>query len=71
VFALRLDDPVSVSPTAPAPEDPDQPDGSLDLPAETWLRLVSGRLAPRYTPAEVVAAGVVDLDLLRRVFPGY
>ena len=34
-------------------------------------RLVAGRLAPKYTPGSVHAAGATDLDLLRRVFPGY
>jgi hypothetical protein len=66
VFALRLQAPVSVDFDVP-----DQPDGTLTLPAEAWLRLVAGRLAPRYTPAGVVATGAADLDLLRRVFPGY
>jgi uncharacterized protein (TIGR03083 family) len=66
VFALRLQDPVSLD-----FELPEQPDGTLMLPAETWLRLVSGRLAPQYTPASVVATGAADLDLLRQVFPGY
>jgi hypothetical protein len=41
------------------------------LPAEAWLRLVAGRLAPPYTPASLTAAGAADLDLLRKVFPGY
>jgi uncharacterized protein (TIGR03083 family) len=66
VFALRLQAPVSVDFDVPG-----QPDGTLTLPAEAWLRLVAGRLGPRYTPAGVVATGAVDLDLLRRVFPGY
>jgi uncharacterized protein (TIGR03083 family) len=66
VFALRLQAPVSVDFDVP-----EQPDGTLALPAEAWLRLVAGRLAPRYTPDGVVATGAVDLDLLRKVFPGY
>jgi len=65
-FALRLQAPVSVD-----FEVPERPDGTLTLPAEAWLRLVAGRLGPRYTPAAVVADGAVDLGLLRRVFPGY
>jgi hypothetical protein len=32
---------------------------------------VSGRLKPENTPAEIEAAGLADLDLLRKVFPGY
>lgn len=66
VFALHLADPVSVDTDVPA-----QPDGTLRLPAEAWLRLVAGRLAPWYTPAGVDATGAADLTLLRRVFPGY
>jgi uncharacterized protein (TIGR03083 family) len=65
-FALRLRAPISVDFDLP-----EQPDATLALAAEAWLRLVAGRLAPRYTPASVVAVGVADLDLLRQVFPGY
>jgi uncharacterized protein (TIGR03083 family) len=66
VFALRLQASVSVDFDAP-----EQPDGTLTLPAEAWLRLVAGRLAPQHTPASVVATGAVGLELLRQVFPGY
>ena len=66
VFALRLTSPVSVDFEVPA-----QTDGTLTLPAEAWLRLAAGRLAPRYTPGSVVTTGAADLDLLRRVFAGY
>ncbi|MEV4549198.1 maleylpyruvate isomerase family mycothiol-dependent enzyme [Nonomuraea wenchangensis] len=66
VFALRLKPPISVDFDVP-----EQPDGTLGLPAEAWLRLVSGRLAPRHTPDGVTTTGAADLDLLRRVFPGY
>lgn len=65
-FALRLRAPISVD-----FDMPEQPDGTLTLPAEAWLRLMAGRLAPRHTPANVVAAGAADLGLLRQVFPGY
>ncbi len=65
-FALRLQTPVTVDFDVPG-----QPDGALTLPAEAWLRLVAGRLAPRYTPGSVAATGAADLDLLRRIFPGY
>jgi uncharacterized protein (TIGR03083 family) len=65
-FALRLQAPVSTDLDVP-----EQHDGTLTLPAEAWLRLVAGRLAPRYTPDSVSATGAADLDLLRRVFPGY
>jgi uncharacterized protein (TIGR03083 family) len=40
-------------------------------PAEAAVRLLSGRLAPAYTPADVAVTGNVTLDELRRVFPGY
>jgi uncharacterized protein (TIGR03083 family) len=66
VFALRLGDQIALDSDVP-----DQPDGTLSLPAEAWLRLVAGRLAPQHTPDSVTATGAADLDLLRRVFPGY
>lgn len=66
VFALRLEEPISVDFDVP-----ERPDGTLTLPAEAWLRLVAGRLEPRHTPADVAGTGAADLDLLRRVFPGY
>jgi uncharacterized protein (TIGR03083 family) len=66
VFALRLGDQITVDSDVP-----DQPDGTLSLPAEAWLRLVAGRLSPRHTPDGVSTTGAADLDLLRRVFPGY
>jgi len=66
VFALRLGDQIGVDRDVP-----EQPDGTLTLPAEAWLRLVAGRLAPRHTPDGVSTTGAADLDLLRRVFPGY
>lgn len=65
-FALHLQSRVSVDFDVP-----DHPDGTLTLPAEAWLRLVAGRLAPRYTPDSVAAKGAASLDLLRQVFPGY
>lgn len=65
-FSLRLDDPVSIDPT-PA----DDADGSLTLPAESWLRLIAGRLAPDHTPATLELTGPITLATLREVFPGY
>ncbi len=41
----------------------------LTLPAESFVRLVYGRLDADHTPASVEARGV-DLDLLRSTFPG-
>lgn len=66
VFALLLKDRISVDFDVP-----DEPDGTLTLPAEAWLRLVAGRLGPSHTPEDVATTGAADLDLLRKVFPGY
>jgi uncharacterized protein (TIGR03083 family) len=38
---------------------------------EAALRLISGRLTPAHTPADVVVTGNVTLEQLRDVFPGY
>lgn len=46
-------------------------DGTLGVPAESWLRLIAGRLATAHTPAAVRTTGAADLEQLRRVFPGY
>jgi uncharacterized protein (TIGR03083 family) len=43
-------------------------DADLRLPAEAFIRLVYGRLDPGHTPA--VTTQHVDLDVLRRAFPG-
>jgi hypothetical protein len=43
--------------------------GSLRLPAESFIRLLYGRLDPDHTPSSVSADGA-DLDTLRRAFPG-
>jgi uncharacterized protein (TIGR03083 family) len=65
-LALRLGEQVIVD-----SEVPGEPDGVLSLPAEAWVRLVTGRLGPDYTPAGITATGAADLDVLRRVFPGF
>ncbi len=66
-LTLRLATPVAVSGGAP-----EQADGTLALPAESWLRLVTGRLKPPYIPiAKITTTGAVDLDLLRKVFPKF
>lgn len=49
----------------------ERPDGELVAPAEAFLRLVSGRLAPEHTPDGLTVTGPIGLDDLRRVFPGY
>jgi len=53
----------------PDPADDVDSEGVVRLPAEALLRLVYGRLDPDHTPSSVVADGV-DLDALRRTFPG-
>ena len=40
-------------------------------PHEAAVRLISGRLKDGYTADEVTVSGNVDLDDLRRAFPGY
>ncbi len=66
-FELRLGERVSL--TAGSPQ---TFDGVLSLPAESLLRLVTGRLSPEHTPASVTLdGGAIDLSDLRRVFPGF
>jgi uncharacterized protein (TIGR03083 family) len=65
-LTLRLGEQVSVSAGAP-----EQSDGTLTLPAEAWVRLVTGRLKPPYIPAGITTTGAADLDLLRLVFPKF
>ncbi|MFI6076237.1 maleylpyruvate isomerase family mycothiol-dependent enzyme [Actinoplanes sp. NPDC051343] len=64
-FGLELGEKVALSGT------PAAPDGTLRLPAEAWLRLITGRLAPEHTPAGVEIDGPLSLDDLRKVFPGF
>lgn len=66
-FTLRLADPVEIR----LDERPASVDGALALPAESWLRLVAGRLDEDHTPTDVETTGDADIDLLRQVFPGY
>jgi hypothetical protein len=44
--------------------------GSLRLPAEALIRLVTGRLDPAHTPAGTRAEGRPSLDELRRLYAG-
>ncbi len=64
-FGLELGEKVALGDT------PAQPDGTLRLPAEAWLRLITGRLSPEVTPAAVAVDGPISLDDLRGVFPGF
>jgi uncharacterized protein (TIGR03083 family) len=41
------------------------------LPAESFVRLTSGRLRPEHTPRSVEVDGELSLDEIRRIFPGY
>lgn len=43
----------------------------VEMPAESFVRLVSGRLGPLHTPKSVSLRGRFSLDDIRRVFPGY
>ncbi|CCH32730.1 maleylpyruvate isomerase family mycothiol-dependent enzyme [Actinosynnema sp. NPDC047251] len=46
--------------------------GRLTLPAEAFLRLAAGRLAPERTPpGTILTSDSLSLDDLRRVFPGF
>jgi uncharacterized protein (TIGR03083 family) len=66
-FGVEIGEKLAITDDAPT-----DPDATLSAPAESWLRLVSGRLKPEYTPASVVVTGdLVSLDDLRRVFPGF
>jgi len=47
------------------------PTATFTGPADAVARLLAGRLTPRWTPDGVSVEGNVDLDDLRRVFPGY
>lgn len=76
VLALRLREPevsqgLRLGERVELTEVPEQPDGELEAPAEAWLRLTVGRLGPQYTPASVRVTGPLDLDDLRKVFPGF
>ncbi|HEY0534147.1 MAG TPA: maleylpyruvate isomerase family mycothiol-dependent enzyme [Actinoplanes sp.] len=64
-FGLELGEKVALT------DKPATADGTLRLPAEAWLRLITGRLAPEHTPAGVEIDGPLSLDDLRKVFPGF
>ena len=65
-FTLESGETVTLAPSA-AGEDAELP--QLQLPAEALVRLVYGRLDPAHTPP--VETRGVDLDELRRLFPGF
>lgn len=75
-LTLRLSDPdrsygLQLGETITLADPPERVDGELAAPAEAWLRLATGRLKPPYTPDSVQLTGPLDLDDLRKVFPGF
>ena len=64
-YLLDVGESVTLSDWAPGVE----ADGEVRLPAEAMLRLFYGRLDPEHTP-EYSAEGI-DLDRIRKVFPGF
>jgi uncharacterized protein (TIGR03083 family) len=64
-FGLELGEKVAVT------DKPAAPDGTLRLPAEAWLRLITGRLPAKHTPDIIEVDGPFSLDDLRKVFPGF
>jgi uncharacterized protein (TIGR03083 family) len=62
---LQVGDAVELTEWADGPAD-----GELRIPAEAFLRLVYGRLDPEHTPAVELTAQGVEVDDVRRVFPG-
>ena len=52
-------------------QQPADPDATLALPTESWIRLAAGRLGAAVTPADVTVTGTLTLDDLRTMFPGY
>jgi uncharacterized protein (TIGR03083 family) len=62
--SVVIGDGVSVVPTG-------APTATFVGPPEAAVRMLTGRLGPSYTPADVEVTGNVTLDDLRRVFPGF
>lgn len=62
---LVVDGSVSLVPSASGAE------ARFEGSADAVARLLSGRLTPAHTPADVTVSGAVTLEQLRRVFPGY
>lgn len=66
-FVLKLDgEPARLRPAVEEPA----AQSILQLPAEAFIRLIYGRLDPDHTPDETRADGI-DLDAVRRAFPGF
>lgn len=70
-FLLDVSDSVSLAAVPPGePAAGGEPTARIEMPAEALLRLVYGRLDPAHTPPVRTLSGQIDLDLLRRTFPG-
>ena len=65
-LALSLTDTVALVPAADA-----ELTATFTGSADAVARLLTGRLTPRWTPEGVTVSGNLDLDDLRRVFPGF
>jgi uncharacterized protein (TIGR03083 family) len=65
-FTLTVGDDVTL-----APGSVDEATATFHGPHEAAFRLFTGRLKDGYTPDEVTISGNVDLEDLRKVFPGY
>jgi uncharacterized protein (TIGR03083 family) len=65
-YTLDLRDGVTLAAGAP-----EAPDTVLTLPAEAFLRLLTGRLDKAHVPSGIVVKGAASLDSLRSVFPGF
>lgn len=64
-YGLSIDESVAlVSPV-------EDPTATFNGPLEATIRLLAGRLGPKYTPADLTVTGNVTLEELRTVFPGF
>lgn len=64
-FGLTIGESVVATPTVT------EATATFSGPTESVIRLLSGRLTPAHTPADVSVSGNVTLADLRRVFPGF
>jgi uncharacterized protein (TIGR03083 family) len=72
-FLLDVGEAVSMSVLPPGPAVTAAGGGipRIRMPAEALLRLVYGRLDPDHTPPVESLSGTIDLDILRKTFPGF
>jgi uncharacterized protein (TIGR03083 family) len=80
LVAIRTSDPdrsylLELSNDGASLSEPDLPTAAAGttarIPAEAFVRLTAGRLAPERTPDGVSVDGAISLDDLRKVFPGF